>query len=76
MIGDDKTRFWKPLSHLKSIRTLSEFCNLPYLRIIFQADKELKRRRTGSLDDEDDDEDEDEDEVDEGMDEGEGRLGR
>ena len=43
---------------------------------IFQADKELKRRRTGSLDDEDDDEDEDEDEVDEGMDEGEGRLGR
>ena len=44
---------------------------------IFQADKELKRRRTGSLDDEDDDEeDEEEDEVDEGMDEGEGRLGR
>ena len=43
---------------------------------IFQADKELKRRRTGSLDDEEDEEDEEEDEVDEGMDEGEGRLGR
>merc|ERR1719234_2494675 len=41
-----------------------------------QADKELKRRRTGSLDDEDEDEDEEEDEVDDGMDEGEGRLGR
>ena len=76
MIGDDKTRFWKPLSHLKSTRAFSEFSILPYLRFIFQADKELKRRRTGSLDDEDDDEDEDEDEVDEGMDEGEGRLGR
>ena len=44
---------------------------------IFQADKELKRRRTGSLDDDDEDDDEGEDEVDEGvMDEGEGRLGR
>ena len=45
-------------------------------KFIFQADKELKRRRTGSLDDEEDEEDEEEDEVDEGMDEGEGRLGR
>ena len=53
--------------------SLSECCVSTTL-FILQAEKELKRRRTGSLDDED--EDEDEDEVDEGMDEGEGRLGR
>ena len=49
-------------------------CSVSTTLFILQAEKELKRRRTGSLDDED--EDEDEDEVDEGMDEGEGRGGR
>ena len=55
--------------------SLSECCVSKTL-FILQAEKELKRRRTGSLDDEDEEDDEDEDEVDEGMDEGEGRLGR
>ena len=49
-------------------------CSVSTTLFILQAEKELKRRRTGSLDDED--EDEDEDQVDEGMDEEEGRLGR
>ena len=73
-MGDDKTRFCPP----NPTRLPSECCILPYLSswCFFQADKELKRRRTGSLDDEDEEEDEDEDEVDDGMDEGEGRLGR
>ena len=55
---------------------MSGNCCVSKTLFILQAEKELKRRRTGSLDDEDEEDDEDEDEVDEGMDEGEGRLGR
>jgi len=59
-----------------------ELSHYPGGRPYHQADKELKRRRTGSLDDEEDEDDEDDDDeevdhqLDEGLDKEAGRLSR